>query len=387
MEALYCLLPVRNLGFAFCIDGPFELIASRGDLHEGSWRNQVLCEALPHAFANALEMPFGCREVVFPRLPDSGDLEPFRTLFGYLGELLAVAEDPSEVLQLLWDLELLPVESQEGLRLFRPRDRVCSRRGRTGPAWAWQRLEGQIRVLSESLTHLDGPAGTFLHVALEPLEEAQLKERLLARLAQPEGPPEVQWAALAVLQSLFLETPWEKPRLFPAHRLVMASFLGCALDGDRAVAAAASAAASGTVNGRVASSCAAGLPLQARFVDPEYLSYGDAISWESFLEVLGVRPLYPIRSELPCFDPPAKAPAVSSTALPQVESASKSAKIWAQRKLEGLQQSPLGEASTPIYRAEERKKLIMVPYQRLQAEPRIREAIRDDQSGSASTLI
>ena len=71
----------------------------------------------------------------------------------------------------------------------------------------------------------------------------------------------------------------------------------------------------------------------------------------------------------------------------QVESASKSAKIWAQRKLEGLQQSPLGEASTPIYRAEERKKLIMVPYPRLQAEPRIREAIRDDQSGSASTLI
>lgn len=41
MEALYCLLPVRNLGFAFCIDGPFELIASRGDLHEGSWRNQA----------------------------------------------------------------------------------------------------------------------------------------------------------------------------------------------------------------------------------------------------------------------------------------------------------------------------------------------------------
>ncbi|CAK8996577.1 unnamed protein product [Durusdinium trenchii] len=492
-QALYCLLPVRNLGFAFCIDGPFELIASRGDLHEGSWRNQVLCEALPHAFANALEMhpslaphalaflghaepspfwqavharlleqmhgtacvpledggldlPENCllrpggglalgasrlvpaelllrscgkrwarattsalgleeiglehwlqilrfRDSDWPKglcgswLSGEGDLEPFRTLFGYLGELLAVAEDPSEVLQLLWDLELLPVESQEGLRLFRPRDRVCSRRGRTGPAWAWQRLEGQIRVLSESLTHLDGPAGTFLHVALEPLEEAQLKERLLARLAQPEGPPEVQWAALAVLQSLFLETPWEKvnqvlwlpslgePRLFPAHRLVMASFLGCALDGDRAVAAAASAAASGTVNGRVASSCAAGLPLQARFVDPEYLSYGDAISWESFLEVLGVRPLYPIRSELPCFDPPAKAPAVSSTALPQVESASKSAKIWAQRKLEGLQQSPLGEASTPIYRAEERKKLIMVPYQRLQAKQLVAQLV------------
>lgn len=62
-----------------------------------------------------------------------------------------------------------------------------------------------------------------------------------------------------------------EPRLFPAHRLVMASFLGCALDGDRAVAAAASAAASGTVNGRVASSCAAGLPLQAR---PEHRNVG-----------------------------------------------------------------------------------------------------------------
>lgn len=54
-QALYCLLPVRKLGFCFCLDGPFELIASRGDIHEGSRRNQALCEELPAAFAGALE--------------------------------------------------------------------------------------------------------------------------------------------------------------------------------------------------------------------------------------------------------------------------------------------------------------------------------------------
>ena len=53
-EALYCLLPVKHLGFHVALDGPFELVASRGDVHEGSARNQVLVEALPEAFAGAL---------------------------------------------------------------------------------------------------------------------------------------------------------------------------------------------------------------------------------------------------------------------------------------------------------------------------------------------
>ena len=34
-----------RLGFCFCLDGPFELIASRGDIHEGSRRNQALGSA------------------------------------------------------------------------------------------------------------------------------------------------------------------------------------------------------------------------------------------------------------------------------------------------------------------------------------------------------
>lgn len=35
------VFPWGKLGFSFCLEGPFELIASRGDIHEGSRRNQV----------------------------------------------------------------------------------------------------------------------------------------------------------------------------------------------------------------------------------------------------------------------------------------------------------------------------------------------------------
>ncbi|CAE8623692.1 unnamed protein product, partial [Polarella glacialis] len=43
-EAVYCGLPVRRVGFCFAINGPFDLVASRADVHEGSVANRLLCE-------------------------------------------------------------------------------------------------------------------------------------------------------------------------------------------------------------------------------------------------------------------------------------------------------------------------------------------------------
>jgi len=54
LQAIYCGPPVRRIGFHFAINGPFDLIANRGDVHEGSVINKILCEAIPVAFASAL---------------------------------------------------------------------------------------------------------------------------------------------------------------------------------------------------------------------------------------------------------------------------------------------------------------------------------------------
>eukprot|EP00931_Biecheleriopsis_adriatica_P032589 TRINITY_DN19008_c0_g1_i1.p1 TRINITY_DN19008_c0_g1~~TRINITY_DN19008_c0_g1_i1.p1 ORF type:complete len:1471 (-),score=337.13 TRINITY_DN19008_c0_g1_i1:128-4540(-) len=45
-------LPVRHVGFRFAVDAPFDLVASRGDLHEGSAVNHELCELIPEAFVD-----------------------------------------------------------------------------------------------------------------------------------------------------------------------------------------------------------------------------------------------------------------------------------------------------------------------------------------------
>lgn len=48
--AVHVGLPVRAVGFCFAIDGPFDLVASRRDLHEGSAVNRLICDAIPDAF-------------------------------------------------------------------------------------------------------------------------------------------------------------------------------------------------------------------------------------------------------------------------------------------------------------------------------------------------
>eukprot|EP00435_Cladocopium_sp_Y103_P007182 s3744_g2.t1 len=48
--AVHVGLPVRAVGFCFAIDGPFDLVASRRDLHEGSAVNRLICDAIPNAF-------------------------------------------------------------------------------------------------------------------------------------------------------------------------------------------------------------------------------------------------------------------------------------------------------------------------------------------------
>eukprot|EP00439_Symbiodinium_sp_Y106_P083838 s470_g24.t1 len=50
-------LPVRCVGFHFAVDAPFDLVASRADLHEGSTVNQILCNAIPQAFGDFLAGP------------------------------------------------------------------------------------------------------------------------------------------------------------------------------------------------------------------------------------------------------------------------------------------------------------------------------------------
>lgn len=52
--AMHVGLPVRAVGFCFAVDAPFELVASRSDLHEGSPLNRLLCDAIPVAFRNFL---------------------------------------------------------------------------------------------------------------------------------------------------------------------------------------------------------------------------------------------------------------------------------------------------------------------------------------------
>ncbi|CAE8650628.1 unnamed protein product, partial [Polarella glacialis] len=54
--AVHVGLPVRRVGFCFAVDGPFDLVASRADLHEGSPVNRILCDAIPHVFAEALSL-------------------------------------------------------------------------------------------------------------------------------------------------------------------------------------------------------------------------------------------------------------------------------------------------------------------------------------------
>ncbi|CAJ1377697.1 unnamed protein product [Effrenium voratum] len=48
--AVHVGLPVRPVGFGFAIDAPFDLVASRADLHEGSALNQLICKNIPKAF-------------------------------------------------------------------------------------------------------------------------------------------------------------------------------------------------------------------------------------------------------------------------------------------------------------------------------------------------
>eukprot|EP00929_Paragymnodinium_shiwhaense_P066162 TRINITY_DN33156_c0_g1_i2.p1 TRINITY_DN33156_c0_g1~~TRINITY_DN33156_c0_g1_i2.p1 ORF type:complete len:2171 (-),score=491.00 TRINITY_DN33156_c0_g1_i2:138-6650(-) len=54
LEAVFCSLPVRSVGFGFAIHcGRFDLVANRADFHRGSPVNRAIRDALPSAFAAA----------------------------------------------------------------------------------------------------------------------------------------------------------------------------------------------------------------------------------------------------------------------------------------------------------------------------------------------
>ncbi|CAJ1373127.1 unnamed protein product [Effrenium voratum] len=448
-QALYCTLPVRKLSFGFCVEGPFELVASRGDIHEGSRVNQALCRALPGAFAGALEMhpdlqqralaflglapasPFwrvvhsslseqlqgtacvpledgglerpencllrpsggsaleaarllppallwlGCRRRL--AAPNSGahgleelgfqhwlqilrhrdegwpqgllgswlekeEFQAFKVFFAYLGEVLSSAEDPAEVLQQLWAVELLPADCKER-RLFGLSEGPVFCRGPEAaldPAVRRLCEEGVLRVLHEAAWR----PGAFLSAACAPLTAAALMEACARHHTLESLTPEVAWTSLSMLQSLFLkgEQPTSGWRalgevlwlpvlgrgLARAQRLVCCSYLGCP----------------------AASLRRAALPWPLRFVDPWYLE-GCGLGWEAFLEQLGVHTLQlaPASARIQALPS-----ASSNSRLPRVEAS----RTWAQRKLEALQRMPLAELLGSVQRPQ------LGPTQRLQ---------------------
>ncbi|CAJ1334119.1 unnamed protein product [Effrenium voratum] len=371
-QALYCTLPVRKLSFGFCVEGPFELVASRGDIHEGSRVNQALCRALPGAFAAALEMhpDLQQRALAFLGLAPAS---PFwRVVHSSLSEQLqGTACVPLEDggLERPENCLLRPSggSALEAARLVPPALLWLSCRRRLAApnsgAHGLEECELGFQHWLQILRHRDegwpqGLLGSWLEKEdagvggfgwdAEDFEAFKVFFAYLGEvLSSAEDPAEVAWTSLSMLQSLFLkgEQPTSGWRalgevlwlpvlgrgLARAQRLVCCSYLGCP----------------------AASLRRAALPWPLRFVDPWYLE-GCGLGWEAFLEQLGVHTLQ--------LAPPASAriqalPSASSNSrLPRVEAS----RTWAQRKLEALQRMPLAELLGSVQRPQ------LGPTQRLQ---------------------